>query len=211
MNKERLLALTKEVSPRYLVVLYLVLVVALGLVISSFLLYPQEVRQSEIAAQLQQARQKVTVVETFVLTHPNTEQYLTELQMAITRADRALPPSPDISNFLSQLEKEAKVAGVKLTGVKPAVVTDRAGYRELPVEISIEGNYFATLTFLKRLEDGERFSVPAAFLIQQKQNILATRLNLQIFSYGVTPRTAANPPGTPPPGSPPVKAPGAPQ
>ena len=204
MNKERLLALTKEVSPRYLVVLYLVLVVALGLVISSFLLYPQEVRQSEIAAQLQQARQKVAVVETFVLTHPNTEQYLAELQMAITRADRALPPSPDISIFLSQLEKEAKVAGVKLTGVKPAVVTDRAGYRELPVEISIEGNYFATLTFLKRLEDGERFTLPAAFLVQQKQNNLATRLNLQIFSYGVTPRPAAMTPGTPP-----VKAPGA--
>ena len=206
MNKERLLALTKDVSPRYLVVLYLVLVVALGLVISSLLLYPQELRQNELSAQLQQARQKVAVVETFVLTHPNTEQYLTELQMAITRADRALPPSPDISIFLAQLEKDAKVAGVKMTGVKPAVVIDRAGYREMPVEVSIEGNYFATLTFLKRLEDGERFSVPAAFLIQQKPNNLATRLNLQIFSFGLTPRPAATPPGTPP-----VKAPGAQQ
>ena len=174
--------------------------------ISSILLYPQEVRQNEMLAQLQQAKQKVTVVETFVLTHPNTEQYLTELQMAIARAERALPPSPDISIFLAQLEKEAKAAGVKMTGVKPAVVIDRAGYRELPVEVSIEGNYFATLTFLKRLEDGERFSVPTAFLVQQKQNNLATRLNLQIFSYGLTPRPAATPQGAPP-----AKAPGAPK
>ena len=206
MSKERLQALIKEVSPTYLVVLYLVLVLALGLAVSSIVLYPQEARIGEMSAQLQQARQKVAVIESFVLTHPDTNQHLTDLQKALGRAETALPGSLDFSLFLAQLEKDAKAAGVKLLAVKPSTVTDKAGYREMPVEVSIEGNYFATLSFLKKLEDGERFNLPVAFLIQQKPASLATRLNLQIFCYGITPRPTAVPgaPQTPIASKPPV-------
>ena len=193
MNRQKLLSLIREVSPQYLVILYLALILALGVGVSTLVLYPQETRISERQRQLQQEMQKVAAVENFVLTNPDMDKHLADLQQALLRAEKSLPGSMDTANFLAEIEKEARVAGVRLTGVKPGALVDRAGYREMPVEISVEGNYFATLSFLKKLEDTARFNVPASFLIQQKQNALATRLNLQIFWYGVSVRPAAQP------------------
>ena len=193
MNRQKLLSLIREVSPQYLVILYLALILALGVGVSTLVLYPQETRISERQRQLQQEMQKVAAVENFVLTNPDMDKHLADLQQALLRAEKSLPGSMDTANFLAEIEKEARVAGVRLTGVKPGALVDRAGYREMPVEISVEGNYFATLSFLKKLEDTARFNVPASFLIQQKQNALATRLNLQIFCYGVSVRPAAQP------------------
>lgn len=198
MDKERLLSLAREISPKYLVALYLAIVLAIGVTTSSVIFAPQEKRLAELTRQLQQEKQKVAVVESFILTNPDVEKYQNELQLALQRAEIALPDSMEVSAFLSQIERNARDAGVKLTSVKPGAATERAGYRELPVEVSVEGTFFATLSFLKKLEDGARFSIPSAFLMQQKQNLLVTRLNLQIFCYGNTPKpVTALPPGAP--------------
>ena len=190
MGKERLTALLKGIAPRYLVALYLVLVLALGMVVSSLLLLPQEVRISTLASQLQAERQKVAMVENFILAYPDADKRLFELQQSLARVETALPGSLDVSVFMSQLQRDAAATGARLTNIKPSVLVDRAGYREMPIEVSFEGNYHTTLAFLKKLEDGERFSLPTGFLIQRKQDKLTTRLNLQIFCYGVTPRPA---------------------
>ena len=188
MNKDRLLALFKGVSPKYLIVLYLVAVLAIGLIVSSIALYPQEVRIAERTQQLAAEKQKVALVENFILAHPDTEQYLTQLQQSLARADVALPGSLDVSKFIAQLEQDARYSGVRLINIKPTAITDRAGYREMPIEVSVEGQFYSTMSFLKKLEDGERFTLPSAFLIQQKPGGLATRLNIQIFGYGITPK-----------------------
>ena len=179
MGKERLTALLKGIAPRYLVALYLVLVLALGMVVSSLLLLPQEVRISTLASQLQAERQKVAMVENFILAYPDADKRLFELQQSLARVETALPGSLDVSVFMSQLQRDAAATGVRLTNIKPSVLVDRAGYREMPIEVSFEGNYHTTLAFLKKLEDGERFSLPTGFLIQRKQDKLTTRLNLQ--------------------------------
>ena len=190
MGREKFLGLVKGVSPAYLVVLYLVLVLALGLFVSSLVLYPQELRIGELTRQLQVERQKVAVVEKFILDHPDSDKRLFELQQSLARVEKALPESLDVSLFMSQLQRDAAASGVKLTNVRPAVLVDRAGYREMPIEVSVEGNYFATLAFLKKLEDGDRFNLPTGFLVQRKQDKLTTRLSLQIFCFGSSPRPA---------------------
>jgi type IV pilus assembly protein PilO len=199
MGKERFAVLVKGIAPRYLVALYLVLVLALGVLGSSLLLYPQEARINAIASQVQAERQKVVVVENFVLAHPDADKRLLDLQQSLVKVEKALPGSLDVSVFMSQLERDAIATGVRLVQIRPSALADRAGYREMPIEVSVEGTYYATLAFLKKLEDGERFSLPTAFLIQRKQDKLLTRLNLQIFCYGVTPRPTAV---TPSPGQP---------
>ena len=198
MGKEQLLPLVKGIAPRYLVALYLVLVLALGVAVSSVLLVPQEAKIADLARQLQSEQQKVTTVENFILANPDADKRLFELQQSLARVEKALPGSLDVSVFMSQLERDAAATGVRLVNIKPAAMVDRAGYREMPIEVSVEGNYYATLAFLKKLEDGERFSLPTAFLIQRKQDKLSTRLNLQIFCYGVTPRPAAAAAAAPP-------------
>ena len=124
------------------------------------------------------------------LAYPDADKRLFELQQSLARVETALPGSLDVSVFMSQLQRDAAATGVRLTNIKPSVLVDRAGYREMPIEVSFEGNYHTMLAFLKKLEDGERFSLPTGFLIQRKQDKLTTRLNLQIFCYGVTPRPA---------------------
>lgn len=202
MGKDKLLGLIKDVDRRYLVALYLVLVLALGMLVSSVLLYPQEVRGGELKLQLQQEQQKLATVENFILANPDTDKRLVELEQSLLRVEKSLPGSLDVSVFMGQLQRDAAATGVKLVNVKPSAMVDRAGYREMPIEVSVDGNYFAMLAFLKKLEDGERFSLPTGFLVQQKQEKLTTRLNLQIFCYGVTPKPspgAANPGAPAPP------------
>jgi Tfp pilus assembly protein PilO len=189
MSKERLLALYKGVASQYFIALYLVTSLTFCLIVSSFLLHPQEVRIAERTRQLSVEKQKVAVVESFILAHPDTDQYLAELQQSLTQSELALPGSLDTSKFIAQLEKDTRDSGIRLLNVKPTVVTDnKGGYREIPIEVSVEGQYFPTMAFLKKLEDGERFSLVSAFLMQQKQGLVATRLNLQIFCYGNAPQ-----------------------
>ena len=207
MDKERLLSYFKGVSAQYLVVLYLVLLLAAGFVLSTMVLLPQEQRIDALALQLKAEQQKVAVVESFILSNPDTGKHLSDLNLALQKVEKALPGSMDLSHFLQQLERDAKAAGVRLVNVKPSALADRAGYREMPIELTVEGSYYSTLSFLKKLEDGERFSLPASFLIQRKQDKLSTRLNLQIFCYGVTPKPAAPLPAAAPPGLPAALAP----
>ena len=51
MGKEQLMTVIKGIAPRYLVALYLVLVLALGMAVSSLLLVPQEAKISELNRQ----------------------------------------------------------------------------------------------------------------------------------------------------------------
>lgn len=193
MSRGQLVALFKEVSPVYLVVLYLVLVVALGVFVSSLLLYPQELRIAEKKRLLQQEEQKVNVVENYILAHPDADKRMAELQQSLLRVEKALPGSMDVSVFMGQLQKDATEAGVRILSVRPSALVDRAGYREMPVEVTLEGNFFQTMAFLKKLEDGERFSLPNTVLVQKKQETLTSRLNLLIFCYGITPRPTGTP------------------
>ena len=73
------------------------------------------------------------------------------------------------------------------------------------MELSIEGSFYAVMSFMKKLEDGDRFTLPANFLIQTKQTGLVARLNLLIFTFGNPVRTAPAPspaPAPQPPGLP---------
>ena len=76
MDREKLRELLKGVAPSYLVALYLVLVLALGMLISSLLLYPQELRIGELTRQLQVEQQNLTVVDNFILANRDAAKRL---------------------------------------------------------------------------------------------------------------------------------------
>lgn len=194
MDRKRLLELLRGVAPKYWFILYGVLLLAIGTLLSSYVLYPQESRGLELERQLAAERQKLAAVESFMLAHPEPEAYLQEMQRSQAKNELMLPVNLDVSKFIAQLEKDSKAAGVKLLSVKPSAAVEKAGYREMPMELMLEGTFYSIMSFLKRLEDGERFCVPASFLIQSKQNLLSVKLNLLIFAYGNTPKTA---PGKP--------------
>lgn len=193
MDRQKILALLRGVSIKYWLILYGVLLLAVAMLLSSLVLYPQEARVRDLERQLQAERQKVAVVESFTLAHPEIEQYLQEMQRSQTRNEQLLPGNLDVSKYIAQLEKDARDSAVRLVSVKPSAAVEKAGYREIPMEVMAEGSFYSIMTFLKRLEDGERFCAPTAFLLQPKGAVLSAKLNLQIFAYGNTPKQAAAP------------------
>lgn len=204
MNAQWWQELTKKVAPRYLIALYAVLLLALGIGLYSLFLIPQDLKYAELERQWDMERRKVETVESFLLAHPNLDLYLAELDATLARTDQMLPMNVDLSKFISQLEKDARETGVRLSNVKPSAQIPKQGYRELPIEISFEGKFFPMMAFLKRIEDGNRFASATGISVQQQKELLLTKLNLAIFTFGVP---AAAPVATP--GSAPVAAPAA--
>lgn len=198
MNDQRWQELTKKVAPRYLIALYAVLLLAIGVLFSSFFLVPQETRMAALDGQWTNERQQVEKVESFLLAHPDLDRYLAELDATLARTDRLLPINVDISKFIAQLEKDARETGVRLNTVKPSPLVPRQGYRELPVEITFDGKFYPTMAFIKRLEDGDRFASATGIVIQQQKEVLQTKLNLVIYVFGVPAAPqAATPAGAP--------------
>lgn len=158
----------------------------------SFLLVPQWTHIDELTSQYHREQQQVTVVQTFVKSHPNPEGYLLELDNKISTADKMLPDNPDIGNFLLQMEQLTTDCDVQLGYLKPNKVTNRQGYREIIVEISIRGSYAGIMKFLHKTEDGTRFISIANIGMQLSPTGLESKMQAKVYSYGIVTPAATN-------------------
>lgn len=157
-----------------------------------FLLLPQWMRIDELKAQYHLEGQQVKVIEAFVLAHPNTEQYLIELDHKVTQVDVMLPDTPDMSRFLLDIEQLSRECGVQLSYLKPGKITNKEGYREIDVEFSIHGNFMQVMNFLNRAENGLRFLNVTSIGMKMEKNTLESKLTAKIYSYGVPPGVATD-------------------
>ncbi|MCX7780937.1 MAG: type 4a pilus biogenesis protein PilO [Negativicutes bacterium] len=169
---------------------YAVLLYGLGLIILTgayvlLVYWPQTARINDLRTQLALQRQQVKTVEDFVLAHPETDKYLAELGQRQGFADKLLPNSPDIGEFVREIQRAAVETGVQISYIKPAVPVNKEGYREIPLEILLRGTFFQTTAFLKKLEDGSRFSSVHNLTLHSRQGMLEGKVNVSVFCYGV--------------------------
>lgn len=123
----------------------------------------------------------------------------------IYKLDTALPSQSDITNLLFELQRVAKVSGVKVTGVSPQAASATAsGYTVLPINLNLDGSYFAVTTFLHNLRTlvhsggacpaakGPLFGVTAVSFsgTEPNGNVPATA-GIDAYYYGVTAGAAA--------------------
>jgi len=130
-------------------------------------------------------QQQVKVIETFVQGHPNPEQHLLELDSKITQVDRMLPDNPEISSFLAEVEQLSRECGVQLGYLKLGKTVNKEGYREIEVEISLNGKFPQIMKFLSKTENGTRFISVTNIGMQLGKNSLESKLSAKIYSYGV--------------------------
>ena len=135
---------------------------------------------------------RVSEIEAFALIHPNQDEYLVEVRNKLDSANRLLPSNLEISDYLLLIDRTAKDCSIYLKSIKPSAYINKNGYREIPIEILIQGDYFQTLNFLEKLESIPRFSTVTTISTQSHNNILESKLSVIIYSYGVTtiPKTA---------------------
>lgn len=177
---------------KYKIILFITL-----LFFSSFFFYhsalrPQFQHITSLSTELQDEKRRVAEIEAFALIHPNQDEYLVEVRNKLDSANRLLPSNLEISDYLLLIDRTAKDCSIYLKSIKPSAYINKNGYREIPIEILIQGDYFQTLNFLEKLESIPRFSTVTTISTQSHNNILESKLSVIIYSYGVTtiPKTA---------------------
>ena len=169
-----------------------------------FLVWPQWVRLAEIKAQYQQEHSRVQVIENFATAEPDADRYLAELDKKLMLVNQMLPSSADISDVLVQMEGYARASGVKVILLTPQQAANKIGYREIPVEMTVKGTFLEIINFIKKIEDGTRFSAIRSITLKSdaRQNSLDMNIVVVVYSYGVVlvpPNAPANTPPVPPP------------
>ena len=83
-------------------------------------------------------------------------------QDALTRRlDAAVPTTPDLGAFIVEANTIAANAGISWISITPGTTTTEIteGFTAIPVEIRIEGGFFAVLDYLNRLEQAKRLVI----------------------------------------------------
>lgn len=191
--------------------IFLFIVALLGLLSTSYysVIMPQMEDVARLQNQYESERQRVQILETFALNHPDINKYVKELNAKAEAVDKSLPNDLEVARFLVEIESVSKAAGgVQLAQIKPAQAINKNGYREIPIEILVRGTFTQMLNFLKKLEETQRFHSIANMSIQSQKNILESKITVLIFSYGIvqnaTPTPGAAPSANAKPASPPA-------
>lgn len=148
---------------------------------------PQQDRVAAMQTKLKAEQQKVVQLEDFLLRNPDTTKYTRDVEENLKRMERLLPTELGFSDFLTALNKTANDNGVKLGQVHPGQVVAASGYCEIPVSLVIQGTYRENIAFMHALESMERYCVIKDAKMEQKEGIIATKLNVSIFSFGTVP------------------------
>ena len=151
--------------------------------------FPQQANIAELKGQLERDRRNVQMLEAFSIAYPSPEKYIGELKEKRTAVDKMLPDGAELGGFILAAQQAAADAGVQLLQIKPMPPVNKEGYQEIPVEILIRGSFFTSTAFLRKVEEGPRFSLIQNISVLSRQGGLESKLNLVIFSSGSLPVT----------------------
>lgn len=181
----------------------------------AWLCAPLWAERAAVLARYQQEKARLDKIERFVLAHPEGEAYVQEVAAQAALTDTLLPDTPAWPAFMTMLAQEAQKDGVRLVEIKPQSPQPQpAGYTALPVDITVEGDYYAVLTFLQGLQDLPRYTTISRLDIRAPRPVnprLEGKIRVEIYQAGQAsavgqagqPAAAPPRPPTPPPMPPP--------
>lgn len=158
-----------------------------GYLFYNFILLPKWLHMNDLTKQYHDHCRKVYIIERFVQTHPNPESYLVELDHKIIQIDQLIPNTIDISNFFLQIEGFAQESGIQIDSFKPGKIEGKEGYREITIEILLNGDFLQLIDFFKKIENLPRFTIITDIAMQFNNKKLISKVTAKIFSYGVSP------------------------
>lgn len=169
---------------------HIIALTGIGLLVVIYLFYtfifvPQTAGIEQLTIQRQQEQQKVRQVEAFEAAHPNTEEYLKELDNKKLTADTMLPDDADMKSFLVQAEAASMGGKLPLLRVKYGAIVNQKGFREIPVDMAVSGDYFQTLNFIKNMEQSPRFNSIKKIVMKLNKGMIDTEITSSIFIYGI--------------------------
>ncbi len=148
-----------------------------------FVFLAQRAELAETRRQAAGLEQQIRETKELLARREDPAAYGKELTERQRRNSRLLPDALGTSAFLSDLEGWAAASGIHVTGVKPRDAGAGGELLRQEIEVAWEGDYFQTLDFLYRLEQGRRFvTVDRLTGESMGQGIFACRAGISIHA-----------------------------
>ena len=135
------------------------LIVVLGvaaLVLAALLLYNQWGNLQAARGAVQEERQAVARLQTYIQDMEQAKDNVEELEARYTLAELMMPANPDENIMINTLRTYADATGAKLLKVTFKDRVNKEEYSEMPVELVFEGSYSELLQLLEYLQAGQR-------------------------------------------------------
>jgi Tfp pilus assembly protein PilO len=121
-----------------------VVVLALGLFM---LVLPQRHKAAGLTDQISQTQTQIFVARSAATKTPEERVPVTNL----FKLAKAMPDQTDMTGIILQLQKTADESGVELASIQPGSPAAGVGYTTQPLNLTIDGKFFAVTKFLETL------------------------------------------------------------
>ena len=156
--------------------------VLLGLGFYQFIHLPLRAGLQETAAENMRVRTTVVSVENYQNAHLDFAAFEKDLREQQTRAGHALPAQLEQGTFLTEIQQQALRHQVQLQGVIPGKVEEVDHVKVLPIQLKFHCSYFALLSFLRDLQESDRYISVKQTTVQMKDGLLDCEMVLNIFA-----------------------------
>ena len=172
-----------QLSERQRIEITLIWALAL-LLLYLFVLAPFFTAQRDAAyAERAAAEAMLTRIDVYQQMLRADEQAEAKLRVRQARLTDALPEEGGQGEFIHTVEVLARRSGVTIEGIAPQPVKTAGEIVLQPIELKFRGNYFAVLSFLRAVQEGERCAKAASFALTAEGAELHGVLLLHIAAY----------------------------
>ena len=114
--------------------------------------------------------------------HPDVEKYQMEVEKELKHVGALLPDDMETAVFLQEMKTAADRTGMVLCELAPEEAAEENGLLAMPVRVTLQGDYFSLVRFLRVVQNGSRLMQVAARGVASKGDFLDCRLRFKMFS-----------------------------
>jgi len=151
--------LNPDITDNMKYILGLFAVILLAIICTIFLIVPLNRDRNAQASKLNEENKRLAVLQTFAGQNQNYDALVKIQNMKVEAAHKKIPDTVSVEELLHEYNKIAEATGVQLLGIAPAKATKEGTALALPINVSLQGDYFRLITFLQQVENGDRFVV----------------------------------------------------
>jgi type IV pilus assembly protein PilO len=113
----------------------------------SFVYSPRSDEVAKLADSVEIARNEKTVKMQKAANLPRLQRDLKQLDMELNKAIAQLPNQKQIAELLTNISAKAQQSGLDILLFRPRPETFQEFYAEVPVDITVKGNFYNTVSF----------------------------------------------------------------
>jgi type IV pilus assembly protein PilO len=122
-------------------------VILIGALYYSFLYSPRSDQIANLVESVETARNEKNAKTQKAANLPRLRKDLQQLDAELKKAVAQLPDKKEIADLLSSISSKAQQAGLTILLFRPRPETYQDFYAEVPVDISVKGNFHNTVSF----------------------------------------------------------------